>query len=249
MSQAPVLQTSSALGRFLCTGTEFSVSERVDFCPGISTSIASNLPYEAKGRAILTLSILQLGSPAIASIPSPLLVLSHLILTLSLKAVPKLATLANGRLENLPSCKETMTLCRQAGYDTTGIPFRSQPCGPVVAWIKYGPNVTVGEAYTQDWVAKFLNAEPEADMTVPRVYMAFTNTHSIGYVVMEFIDAPDCTSRDVKLVAQAVKKFTSIRDPSPASEHVGGGHAAHTFFADDRTAPFPYVTVKARGAR
>ncbi|KDQ12843.1 hypothetical protein BOTBODRAFT_175989 [Botryobasidium botryosum FD-172 SS1] len=152
--------------------------------------------------------------------------------------------LADDRPENLPSRKEIITLCKKAGYKITGIPFRNQPSGPVVAWIKYGPNVTMDEAYTQDWVAKVLNAEPETDVTVPRVYVAFMSTRGIGYIVMEFIDAPDCTSRDVKLVAQAIKKLISIRGPSLAPGHVGGGHAVHTFFVDDRTAPFPYETVK-----
>ncbi|KAG9032947.1 hypothetical protein FS837_002583 [Tulasnella sp. UAMH 9824] len=101
------------------------------------------------------------------------------------------------------------------------------------------------EAYTQDWVAKVLD-EPEADVRVPRVYMAFKNIRrygSVGCIVMEFIDAPDCTSGDVKPVAQAVQKLISVRGPSPAPGHVGGGPVVHTF-VDDRTAPFPYETVQ-----
>ncbi|KDQ17197.1 hypothetical protein BOTBODRAFT_64232 [Botryobasidium botryosum FD-172 SS1] len=159
-------------------------------------------------------------------------------------SVSGFTVLADDRPKSLPSRKEIVALCDETGYDRTGIPFRNEPSEPVVAWIKYGPNVTMDEAYTQDWVAKFLNAEPEADVTAPRVYMAFTDTRGIGFIVMEFVDAPDCTSRDAKLVAPAVKKLISIRGPSPAPGHVGGGHVVHTFFVDDRTAPFPYETVK-----
>ncbi|KAG8964190.1 hypothetical protein FRC00_003536 [Tulasnella sp. 408] len=161
--------------------------------------------------------------------------------------VSDFAILANDPPDTLPSREKIVALCKKAGYQRTGIPFRNQPSGPVLAWIKYGPNVSMDEAYTQDWVAKVLDAEPEADVRVPRVYMAFTNIRrsgSIGYIVMEFIDAPDCTSGDVKLVARAVQKLISVRGPSSAPGHVGGGPAVHTFFVDDRTAPFPYETVQ-----
>ncbi|KAG8950624.1 hypothetical protein FRC04_007248 [Tulasnella sp. 424] len=161
--------------------------------------------------------------------------------------VSDFAVLADDRPETLPSREEIVALCKKAGYNRTGIPFRSQPSGPVVAWIKYGPNVPMDEAYTQDWVAKFLNADPEADVRVPLVYMAFTSPtryRDLGYIVMEFIDAPDCTSKHVKLVARAVQKLISIRGPSPAPGHVGGGPVVHTFFVDDRMSPFPYKTVK-----
>ena len=83
-------------------------------------------------------------------------------------------------------------------------------------------------------------------MQVPQVYDAFsiiTTACPIGFIVMEYIDAPDCTRKDVKLVAHAVQMLISVRGPSSAPGHVGGGPVVHTFFADDRTSPFRYETV------
>jgi hypothetical protein len=65
--------------------------------------------------------------------------------------------------------------------------------------VKYGPNVTMAEALTQDYVATFLIANSADGMRVPRVYAAFSRDTSdsgcrwaIGYIVMQYIDAPDC---------------------------------------------------------
>jgi hypothetical protein len=104
------------------------------------------------------------------------------------------------------------------------------------------------EAYMWDWVGKVLNVDPEADVRVPRVYMTLTSTKpswalGIGYVVMEFIDTLECTSKNAKPVAPAVEKLISIRGPSPAHAHVGGGPTAHTFFVNKLMAPFPYKTA------
>ena len=38
-----------------------------------------------------------------------------------------------------------MALCNAAGFDRTGI---HQPSGPIITWVKYGPNVTMVEALT-----------------------------------------------------------------------------------------------------
>ncbi|OJA16052.1 hypothetical protein AZE42_05495 [Rhizopogon vesiculosus] len=60
---------------------------------------------------------------------------------------------------------------------------------------------------------------------------------------MEYIDAPDCTEKSVKRVAQAVQTLISVRGPNSAPGHVGGGPVIHTFFIDDWTSPFRYETV------
>src|SRR6266540_3641330 len=149
--------------------------------------------------------------------------------------------------DNLPSREYIVAMCKEAGYDRTGIPFPNQPGKDIVAWIKYGGNVTMAEALTQDWVAMDLNAKPEAAVRVPRVYNAFSSPGAyfpIGYIVMEYIDAPDCTMKDFKLVAQAVQTLISIRGPSSAPGPVGGGRVVHTFFVDDRISPITYETVE-----
>lgn len=83
--------------------------------------------------------------------------------------------------DNLPSREHIVTMRREAGRERTGIPYPNQPGQPIVAWVKYGPWVTTAEALTQDWVAKDLNAEPEAAVWVPRVYDAFSIA-TIGYM-------------------------------------------------------------------
>jgi hypothetical protein len=136
-------------------------------------------------------------------------------------------------------------MCEEAG-ECQGIPLPNKPGEPIVAWIKYGPYVTVEEALTQDFVAKSLSAKLDATVRVPRVYDAFTimiGGWPFRYIVMEYIDAPDCTRKDVKLVAQAVQTLISVRGPTSEPGHIGGGPVIHTFFADDWTSPFRYEMV------
>ncbi|KAG8922933.1 hypothetical protein FRC01_013435, partial [Tulasnella sp. 417] len=148
--------------------------------------------------------------------------------------------------EDLPSREAIVAMCQEAGYERTGIPLRYQPSGPVEAWIKYGPNVTVDEALTQDWVAKALEANPEASMRAPRVHMAFsvdTPDCSIGYIVMEYIDALDCDESDFLLVATAVQTLIGLQGPNLAPGPIGGGPIMHTFFVE-WTSSVTYKTVE-----
>jgi hypothetical protein len=119
---------------------------------------------------------------------------------------------------NLPSHEDIVDECEKAGCNLTGIPFPNQP---IVAWIEYGPYVALAEALTQDWVAKELNAKPEAGVRVPRVYDFFSRVipeYTMGYIVMEYIDAPDCTETNVGLVAHAVQTLISLKAPSSAPD-------------------------------
>ncbi|KAG8975208.1 hypothetical protein FRB90_009581, partial [Tulasnella sp. 427] len=109
------------------------------------------------------------------------------------------------------------------------------------------PYVTVAEALTQDWVAKYLSAKPETALRAPRVYDTFsidTRTRPVGYIIMEYIDAPHCTNKDVDLVAQAVQTLISIKGPTSAPGPIGGGPVVHTFFVDELISPFTYDTVE-----
>jgi hypothetical protein len=146
--------------------------------------------------------------------------------------------------DNLPSREHIVAMCRGRRRAQRN-PFPQQ-AWPIVAWVKYGPNVTMAEALTLGWVAKDLNAKPEAAVRIPQVYDAFSITTSewlIGYIVMEYIDALDCTKRDVKLVVLAVQTLISVRGPSSAPGPVGGGPVVHAFVGD-RTSPFTYETVE-----
>jgi len=90
----------------------------------------------------------------------------------------------------------------------------------VIAWIKYGPNVTIDEARTQDWTAKALRNAGASDVQAPRVFHAFTADYygcSIGYIAMEYIEGIDCDSNDVELVAKAVQELIGLRAPPTAT--------------------------------
>jgi len=61
-------------------------------------------------------------------------------------------------------------LCKEAGYEGDGIAFAdpSSSSGAILAWFKYGPNITIDEARTQAWVSEHLNTNsPEAGVRAP----------------------------------------------------------------------------------
>ncbi|KIY44911.1 hypothetical protein FISHEDRAFT_77130 [Fistulina hepatica ATCC 64428] len=137
--------------------------------------------------------------------------------------------------DDLPSRHENAALCQQAGYQRCGIPLRKEPGGPILAWVKYGANVTRAEALTQNWLAEALDANPEVAVRIPRVYDAFTiptRFFKMGHIVMQHIDAPDCEESDVELVAKAVEWLICLKAPSFAPGPAGGGPVVHTFFYD-----------------
>ena len=149
-------------------------------------------------------------------------------------------------IDDLPPQDRIVALCKAAGREVSGIPLSGNPGEPVIAWVKFGAELTIGEALTQDWVAKKLNEKPETTVRVPRVHAYFSRPSTAfvyGYIVMEYVDAPDCTVEDFKSVAQAVQALISVRGPNSAPGHVGGGPLIHNFFAVDETSPFVYETV------
>ncbi|KAI9507550.1 hypothetical protein F5148DRAFT_1276160 [Russula earlei] len=99
----------------------------------------------------------------------------------------------------------------------------------VIAWIKYGPNVTIDEARTQDWTAKALRNAGTLEVQVPCVFYAFTADYygcSIGYIAMEYIEGIDCGSNDALIGLQA--------PPTATLGHIGGGTRSivHSFFPE-----------------
>jgi len=165
-----------------------------------------------------------------------------------------MSTITSGFLpiDDLPSQDTIVALCKAAGYERSGISLRHQPSGPIVAWVKYGQTVTVPEALTQDWVAKFLLTNPASGVLVPRVFMAFVMAfkfsdnldYTIGYIVMQYIDGVDCSKEDVALVAAAVQTLISVPAPSSVPGPVGGGRIVHSFFVDDWTSAITYDSVE-----
>ena len=137
--------------------------------------------------------------------------------------------------EDLPSEEVIVTLCERVGFNVTGTTLADESSGSVIAWIKYGPNVTISEARTQDWTAKALESTPASGLQVPRVFHAFTrDRHSciIGYIVMQFIDAAECDSSDVHEVAKAVQTLIDLPAPGATLGHIGGESIVHSFFPD-----------------
>jgi hypothetical protein len=103
----------------------------------------------------------------------------------------------------------------------------------------------MAEALTQDYVARFFIASSRAGVRVPRVYAAFSRDGSywpIGYIIMQYIDTPDCGERDYQLVARAVQTLIGVKGPSSSPGPVGGGSIIHNFFLD-WTSPITYETV------
>lgn len=118
---------------------------------------------------------------------------------------------------NLPSpdSEQIVVLCKNVGDKISGFPFADPSSGTLLAWFKYGPNVAMDEALTQaaGWVEEHLETMPEIGVKVPRVYMTFTSAHSfcdIGYIIIEYMAAPDCKSRGCALVIKIAKEVEEL---------------------------------------
>jgi len=136
--------------------------------------------------------------------------------------------------ESLPSEETIVARCKEIGFEVTGATLLDAS-SKVIAWIKYGPNVTVSEALTQDFVAKALAKSPGSNVQVPRVFHAFTWKHpayTFGTIAMQYIEGADCDSGDVDIVAKAVQTLINIRTSSLTLGHVGGGYIVHSFFLE-----------------
>ena len=134
---------------------------------------------------------------------------------------------------NLPSPEQIVVLCKNVGDKISGFSFADLSSGTLLAWFKYGPNVVMDEALTRAWVAEHLETKPEIGVKVPRDYMTFTSAHSfcdIGYIIIEYMAAPDCKSREYKRVAQAVVTLIRIEAPSSVPGPIDGGEVVHEFF-------------------
>ncbi len=109
-------------------------------------------------------------------------------------------------------------------------------------WVKFGRNITMGEANTQCFVAQYLQANNITVVRAPRVYLAFT-WGPFGYIVTEYIDGRTCDNSDIAVVAAAVQALINIPSPSLTPGPVGGGLIEHPFFYD-RKSPIQYESVE-----
>ena len=149
-------------------------------------------------------------------------------------------------IDDLPPHDHIVSKCRE-DLESGGIPLFNRPGGAVIAWVTFGPGITLHQALTQDFSAKKLGANPATLVQVPRVHDFFSieteGWGSVGFIVMEYVDAPDCTSGDVQLVANTVQTLIGIQGPTTIPGHLGGGPVVHSFFLDDGTSPFKYRNV------
>jgi hypothetical protein len=100
----------------------------------------------------------------------------------------------------------------------------------------------VTEALTQDWVGKVVNASPDAAVRIPKVYRAFEHG-AFGYIIMEYINGPECDVSDAPQVAAAVECLIRVKGPTTAPGPVGGGPITHRFFVEWKS-PVTYNTVQ-----
>ena len=137
---------------------------------------------------------------------------------------------------NLPSDEKIVAHCLELGFDPRGTQIVDPSTSSIIAWIKYGPNVTIDEARTQHWTFNALREAGVSEVQVAPVFHAFTADYRglpIGYIAMEYIDGMDCDSNDVDLVVKAVQELSRLR--APLLGHIGGGGAKsiiHPFFPE-----------------
>ncbi|CUA77050.1 hypothetical protein RSOLAG22IIIB_12511 [Rhizoctonia solani] len=133
----------------------------------------------------------------------------------------------------LPTPHELILKCKEHGFSPNA--FRiSSPCGSQHAFIKFGSSVAMGEALTQNYVANIVNADEDAVVLIPRVYLAF-QYKGAGYIAMEYIPGNDCSQDDVDAIAVAVKRLGSVDSPTRSPGPVGGGMITHRFFYDHQS--------------
>ena len=65
--------------------------------------------------------------------------------------------------ESVPSQEAIAAICRKASYGL-GMRRISEEGYSVIAFVKYGPTVTLSEARTQDWVANAVNDDPRLNL-------------------------------------------------------------------------------------
>ncbi|KAG8911170.1 hypothetical protein FRC00_006960, partial [Tulasnella sp. 408] len=109
-------------------------------------------------------------------------------------------------------------------------------------WVKFGSNITMGEAKTQCYVVQYLRDSNNTAVRAPRVYLAFTWS-GFGFIVSEYIDGQICDNSDIALIAAAVQALINIPSTDLKPGPVGGGLIEHPFFVD-RESSIEYESVE-----
>ncbi|KAF9554076.1 hypothetical protein CPC08DRAFT_767038 [Agrocybe pediades] len=123
------------------------------------------------------------------------------------------------RNPSLPSNEDVVALCTNLKFPR-GTTIVDPSTRSVIAWVKCGADVALGETYTQQWTATALREASVSDLRVPSVFRAFTRVQTGD-------------SNDVDLVARAVKALTSLKPPPTAALGRFGSDTSsivHSFF-------------------
>lgn len=120
---------------------------------------------------------------------------------------------------SLPSDEDIVARCEEHKFPQ-GITITDPSTHSVIAWVKCGVNVTLGEAHMQHWTAMARREAGISSVQVASVFRAFTADYHgcrVGYITMQYIEGTDCDSKDVDLIARAVEALINLRAPSTAT--------------------------------
>ncbi|KAN0114171.1 hypothetical protein V8E52_006969 [Russula decolorans] len=135
-------------------------------------------------------------------------------------SAPDFGFLAN---DNLPSRDTIVTLCKAAGYDCSGLPPATSLPGPSSpGTMLRGFSLPIQQPACGSHGFTRLSRDTSK------------SNWAIGYIVMQYIDAPDCGEGDHQLVATAVPTLIGLKGPSSAPGPVSGGRVIRNFSSTGR---------------
>ena len=156
-----------------------------------------------------------------------------------------------GKPANIPDCATIIKQCFELGpgqataTNVSGVRItleKSSDHDVSDIWVKYGGDITMGEARTQHFVAQYLQQKNSPAVRAPHLYLAFT-WNGVGFIVSEYIYGQECDDSDDALIATAVMALISIPSPDSKPGPVGGGLIEHPFFYN-RLSSIEYKTVE-----
>ena len=156
-----------------------------------------------------------------------------------------------GKPANIPECATIIKQCFELGprqvtaTNVSGVRITLEKgsdhdVGDI--WVKYGGDISMGEARTQHFVAQYLQRNNSAAVRAPRLYLAFT-WNGVGFIVSEYIYGQECDDSDDALISTAVMALIAIPSPDSKPGPVGGGLIEHPFFYN-RLSSIEYKSVE-----
>ena len=78
---------------------------------------------------------------------------------------------------NLPSDEKIVAHCLGLSFRCRGTYIVNPSISLIIAWIKYGPNITINEACMQHWTSNALREAGALEVQVAPVFHVFTAEH------------------------------------------------------------------------